>query len=220
MAASDQLRDAWGSLGIAFNSQNHLQVDPETALIALVQSQEFPDDKKIMSLALLWLRSYSKLVHIERLKTHAKKLQPLELAILGSIAMKCVANGDHKWQTIVRLAEIGKLKKNFGVGDSEAFIKMRGLDKEFAEFGIRVAPILPDDPKKLFSRQKVLKGNQWLRSRLLFGVNMRADIATVLTLNLAETGYAAAKLLGCSANTAYRNWNELEEAGWPDQKNK
>jgi len=100
-------------------------------------------------LALLWLKNYSKFVHIERLKVLAQTLQ--------------------------------------------------------------------DDPKKIFAREEVFKRNQWLKCRLLFGVNVRADIAAVLSLKLVKTAYAAAKLLGCAPNTAYRNWAELKESGWPNK---
>ncbi len=100
------------------------------------------------------------------------------------------------------------------VGDSETSIKMRDLDEDFAVFGIRVAPMLPNDPKKLLNRQSVIKRNAWLRNRLSFGSNVRADVATLKSLKRAETGYAAAKILGCSPNAAYRNLKDLEEAGW------
>lgn len=148
MIPNDDLRDAWASLGIAFQRPTKITVDPESALIALVQSNEFPDDKKMMGLALLWLTQYSKLVHVERLKTLAKKLSPHESATLGAIASKCAKDGDHRWKAIVKLANQVKPTKSFSTGDGDSFIKMRGLDAEFAEFGIRIAPLLPDDPKK------------------------------------------------------------------------
>ena len=215
MTPKDHLRDVWASLGIAFNNRTQIQTDPESALIALVQSDEFPEDKKMMSLAMLWLTHYSKLVHVERLKTLAKKLRSFELALLGGIASKCVSNGDHRFKIIVRLAEHSLKKKKFEMGDSETFIQMRGLDLDFAKFGIRIAPILPEAEKKLLTRAEIIRRNDWLKYRLLFGANMRADIAAVISLKLADTGYAAAKLLSCAPNTAYRNWNDLEEAGWP-----
>jgi hypothetical protein len=215
MKTNDSLRDAWRSLGIAFHHPTKIKSDPESALIELVRAKEFPEDKKMLGLALLWLSHYSNLVHIERLKTLAKDLLPLELAVLGAIASKCVKNGDHRWKTLTKMANEKNQGQQFEQGDSETFIKMRGLDKEFAQFGVNVAPTLPDDEKKLRPRHEILKHNDWLKSRVLFGTNMRADIATVISLNLAQTAYAAAKLLRCAPNTAYRNWNDLEEGGWP-----
>ena len=98
MGNKDILRDNWASLGIAFNAGSKNCVDPETALIALVSSLEFPEDKKMMGLALLWLKHFSKLVHVERLKTLAKNLGALELALLGAIAKKCVSYGDFRFR--------------------------------------------------------------------------------------------------------------------------
>jgi hypothetical protein len=45
-------------------------------------------------------------------------------------------------------------------------------------------------------------------------MNMRADVAAVIFLKLTPTAYGAAKLLGCSANTGYRNRKDLHEAGF------
>lgn len=216
MKDKDSLRNSWASLGIAFNSNDEKTcADPETAIIELICSGEFPEDKKMMGLALLWLEHFSKLVHVERLKILTKNLGAFETALLGAIARKCVAFGDFRW----RMIEKNALAKNtgrpkFAIGDSETFIKMRGLDEDFAAFGIRVGPVRPDDPKKLLNRQTVIKRNIWLRNRLLFGSNVRADVATLKLLNRAQTGYAAAKILGCSPNAAYRNWKDLEDAGW------
>ena len=116
--------------------------------------------------------------------------------------------------TIEKLV-VQELKGNpSSISDPEAFIKRRGLDEDFLKFGIRVTPIIEDDPKKILLRERAIKRNIWLRSRLLFGTNLRADIATVKSLKLADTAYGASKLLGCSINAAYRNWKDLEEVGW------
>ena len=215
MEKSDSLRNQWASLGIAFNYQDSTQYDPESAIISLVCSGEFPEYKKMMGLTLLWLGEYSKFVHVERLKILTKSLSAFELAILGALAKKCVKLGDFRWRTIERVVT----KKNMGIekffaGDVNAVVRMRGIDEDFKCFGIHVTPVLPDDPKKVLAREVIIKKNIWVRNRLLFGSNVRADVATLRTLKRAETGYAAAKILGCSTNAAYRNWKDLEEAGW------
>lgn len=214
MKRNDILRDQWASLGIAFAASTPVESDPETAIINLVTSREFPEDKKMMSMALLWLKEYSSFVHIEKLKIQLKHLDSDALAILGAIARKCITFGDHRWKTIVSLVTkmLGKKKSN--LSDDEVFIERRGIDADFLKFGIRCTPITHEDPKKLLARKRVIQMNSWLKSRLLFGTNLRADIATLMTLKIADTAYAAAKILGCSMNAAYRNWNDLEEAGW------
>jgi|FLYM01.1.fsa_nt_gi hypothetical protein len=58
--------------------------------------------------------------------------------------------------------------------------------------------------------------NSWLQNKLLYGTNLRADIATRKFLKLTDTAYGASKLLGYSMNAAYRNWKDLTEAGWAE----
>jgi hypothetical protein len=137
------------------------------------------------------------------------------LAVLGALSLKCVGFGDHRWRVLASLVTKILGNRKPGLVDDMDFINAHGTDADFLKFGIRVMPIEPDEPKKLLVRKKVIRMNIWLRSRLLFGSNLRADIAAVMSLKSADTAYAAAKILGCSMNAAYRNWNDLTEAGWP-----
>ncbi len=214
MKRNDLLRDQWGSLGVAFTFSEKNECDPETALVGFVTSSEFPEDKKMVSIVLVWLKEYSTFVHIEKLKSSLQNLGKDELLILGALASKCIRFGDYRWRTIEKLV----LQKTKGykstLSDSEVLLKRQGCDEDFLRFGIRVVPVFPEDPKKLLVRSRIFKMNSWLRHRLLFGTNLRADIATTKFLKLTDTAYGAAKLLGCSINAAYRNWNDLTEAGW------
>lgn len=90
MENKDTPRNQWASLGIAFNAIPTESVDPETTLILFLSSGEFPEDKKMMGLILLWLQHFSKLVHVERLKNLTKDLGALELALLGAISQICI----------------------------------------------------------------------------------------------------------------------------------
>jgi len=218
MNSADVIRDQWASLGVAFAFGSRTQCDPETALINFVNSSEFPEDKKMMSIVLLWLKKYSSFVHIEKLKTPAKNLSGDALLLLGAIAVKCINFGDHRWKSIEKLARTKSKSYTSILRDSDALINRNGLDADFLKFGIRVIPITPEDKKKLIKREQIFKMNSWLRQRLLFGTNLRADIATAIQLKLSDTAYGAAKLLGCSMNAAYRNWKDLTEAGWAAEK--
>jgi len=214
MKRRDVLRDQWASLGVAFAYGGTLQCDPETALINFVGSSEFPEDKKMISLVLAWLQEYSSFVHIEKLKTSTLNLEGDSLLIIGAIAVKCIKFGDQRWKAIEKLVVAKAKGYRSNLSDSEVFIKRHGLDEDFLKFGIRVIPISSENPKKLLVRERIFKMNSWLRHRLLFGTNLRADIATAKFLKLTDTAYGAAKLLGCSMNAAYRNWKDLTEAGW------
>jgi hypothetical protein len=213
--SNDLLRDKWSSLGIAFSTTAKLNANPELTIIETIKSHEFPSDKKMFSLMLLWLEEYLELVHVERLKNLLKDLSAYELALLGGIALKCLNKGDHRWKMIILLIQkkIGKKEIHFNDGnDDDLLLKMKGVDKEFLKFGIRVVPLKSEDHKKLLRREVVLGQNAWLKNRLLFGPNLRADFMTVFALSLASNAYQAAKLLGCSMNASYRNWKSIDEA--------
>ncbi len=211
--SNDHLQKAWASLGIAFNSEGHLNYNPEKAIIDTVRSGEFPRDKKMFGLMLLWLQNYHNLVHVDRLKILLKELDSFQMGLMGGLATKCLKMGDFRWRTIIREVE-KKLKKsatNFH-SDSDLFLELKGVDDDFALFGVRVIPVAADNQKKIMSREYILKHNTWLRSRLFLGVNLRADFFTIFSLGLAQNAYQAAKILNCSINTSYRNWSDLKES--------
>lgn len=208
--SSDQVRDQWASLGVAFNAKTEMVADPETALIAFLQSREFPEDRKMISLILAWLKEHSNLVHIERLKTLIEPLGSFELAILGGIALKCLGYGDFRWKTIlsfIKKRNTGKIR--FEVEESEYLLSKKGEDVEFKEFGLRISVVDAERAEKILELKSIIEKNRWIRHRILFGVNMRADVATVMVLNLASSAYQTSKFLKCSFNAASRNWNDL-----------
>jgi hypothetical protein len=215
---TDPLKNMWAALGVSFVNYEREESfgDPERAILALVQSGDFPKDRKMMTLALLWLSEYSEFVHIERLKTLSASLNMFELSILGAMALKCENWGDHRWRSLLTAVRnrLGKKAFEFSSADSKSVLNRLGVDPEFSVFGIKIAPVDMAHQKKIRLRNWILKNNLWLKNRLLFGTNLRADMATVLQLNLAQTAYKASKILMCSANAAYRNWNALKEAGW------
>ncbi len=120
---NDLLRDQWASLGIAFNARTPVVSDPETALIAFLESREFPEDRKMISLILAWMKEHSELVHIEHLKTLIEPLGSFELAVLGGIALNCLKNGDFRWKTIISYVKKRNTgKPRFEVDESEFLI--------------------------------------------------------------------------------------------------
>lgn len=208
--SKDLLRDSWASLGIAFNAKSNENSDPESALILFLQSGEFPEDRKMISLILIWLKEYSHLIHIERLKVFLKDLSAFELAILGGIASKCIKFGDFRWKTIINYVKKRNTGRvSFEVNESEYLIVRNGVDEDFLEFGLKISRVEPERINKILSIENIIERNSWIRYRFLFGVNMRADIATVMVLKLAITAYQASKVLQCSFNAASRNWNDL-----------
>lgn len=122
----DLLKDMWASLGIAFSGLRSINANPEDAIIACIQSGEFPDDKKMMSLMLLWISEYSSLVRIECLKILMKSLGPFEAALLGGIALKALKWGDGRWDAIV--------------GEARTLVETKSNDFEKRDPPYRVRP--------------------------------------------------------------------------------
>ncbi len=213
----DSLRDAWENLGIAFaaNESRAKNADPERTLIASLR--EFQGDRKLLKLVLAWLSSFGDLVHVERVKALAADLPASELAWLGGVASHQVdVSGDRRWSTVVEYVKkrLGSPMPRFETSRLDQLqAEKAGVDKGFDAFGISIPHSEAADPKKIRPRADAVAGCLWLRMRTLFGTNWRADVATVMLLGTAKTSYQAGKALCCSTETAYRNWNALQEAG-------
>ncbi len=198
---------ALSCIGIAFNQVAGIQLSPEEVIIAVIRHGMFPEDKKAMSLLLLWIEKYSRYVHIERLKNMTKDFSDLELAILKGIAAKNTKK-DHRWKTI--LNKTRKLPDKEYIIENDVILEIKGADPEFSQFGVKVANNLKSHEKKIIPEIEILKNNKWIQNRLRFGTNLRADIVSIRELSLATNAYQAAKQARCSLNASYRNWNELE----------
>jgi hypothetical protein len=132
MNNQDLLRNSWASLGVAFSNSSTTKYAPEEAILLLVTSEEFPEDKKIMGMALAWLNDHSRLVHVERLQNLIKGCNYKQLALLGAIASKCLSFGDHRWKKIAKIGLKASRSKGFSFpGDEELLIKMKGHDAIF-----------------------------------------------------------------------------------------
>ena len=218
-ASPDSLRDAWENLGISFtaNESGVVNADPERTLLASLR--EFQDDRKLLKLVLAWLTSFGDLVHVERIKALAGDLSAGELAWLGGLAMHQVeSSADRRWQTVVDFVKkrLGTPMPQFQTSKLDELQTQRvGVDEHFRCFGLMLPLLEVADMKKIRLRGDTLKGSMWFRMRALFGTNWRADVAVTMLLDSAKTSYQAGRVLGCSTETAYRNWNSLLEAGLP-----
>ncbi|MBI3534355.1 MAG: hypothetical protein HY072_02555, partial [Deltaproteobacteria bacterium] len=169
---------------------------------------------KMLKLILAWLREYRELIHVERVKALSVNLSPINLAWLGGIALHQANEGDLRWRVIIRLVEkkLGKYAPYFKTTRFDALQGKRlGVDPFFARFGLPIPCLQAADERKIRPRKHVIASHLWLRMRLLFGTNWRADIAVVMIRGLAQTPYQTAKILGCNYETAYRNWKSLKE---------
>ncbi|MBI3557924.1 MAG: hypothetical protein HY074_16805 [Deltaproteobacteria bacterium] len=202
------------SLGFGFyGDASRDSADPEQTIIDVVQL--FRDESKAFKMLLAWLERYGDLVHVERIRVLASDLSDYDRRILGALALKQVKNGDRRFSLLVDWAKKSKSSKSAKSSekldsDDPYLISKHGVDEELREFGIKSATVGPADVKKLLAIEEVLRRNAWLRFRALIGANFRADLAFVMAHKRASTAYQAAKLLGCSIETAYRLWKGLQ----------
>lgn len=98
-----------------------------------------------------------------------------------------------------------------------AKIGQTDYDKNFKRFGIRISKLDIDPSKKVIPFEHVIELNPFIKCRYMFGVNWRADIAGLMTLNTYNPTEIS-KRLGCSYETAHRNMKDLQTVGWPRVK--
>lgn len=202
------------SLGFGFyGDPSDKPADPERTIIEIISL--FTRDPKMFRMLLAWFEKCHDLVHVERLRSFADGLSGFELRILGALSMKQVKNCDRRFSMIAEFAKNElKTKKKDGSsstveGDDPYLIDKLGIDEEFKEFGLRSAKVEPTHSKKILTLEEILRRNAWLRFRALIGANFRADLAFVMANKQAQNPYQAAKILGCSQETAYRLWKGL-----------
>ena len=212
----DTFATHWRSLGVLFdNIEVKPNLDPEHILITTLSTTDNLNMRSELSFVLGWLEQYSTLIHVERLKSLSKESTVQCSALLGAISLK-VGKYDSRWNALA-----GFLSKKLGslpqfYQNSEFQIVRHGLDTEFDAFGFHLFQFRPEPKRKYHTKDFLLQTNRWFYNRQLFGTNFRADMATVMELHLATNAYQAMKVLGCSLDTAYRNWNALNEINWPN----
>ncbi len=206
----DILCNELAALGIAFITEAQaLELEPDPEKTFLKSISEWNEERKTLKLLLAWMESYGDLFHIERLRSLAHSLSAVELAWLGGFASYRVFKKDLRWQVIETYCRtrLGKPMPQFTTSTLDLLQAQRkGNDPHFSKFGLTLQPLEPSDSKKLYQRESTLQRNVWLRLRLLFGANFRADMAYIFLRSKAKNAFQAEKILGCSRETAYRLW--------------
>ena len=211
----DLLRDELAALGIAFVTDDQaLELEPDPERTFLKSISEWNTQRKTLKLLLAWMDSYGDLFHVERLRSLADSLSAVEIAWLGGFASYRVSKKDLRWQAIERycFSKLGKPMPRFATSNLDILqAERKGKDPHFEKFGLILQILEPSDSKKIYLREATLKRNGWLRFRLLFGSNFRADMAYLFLREKASNAFQAEKFLGCSRETAYRLWKAFQE---------
>lgn len=176
---------------------------PEECLAEL--SLHLLKDPKSLVLAVGAVKAHAQVFHPEFLLKTIKNHQ-CDFNVVGALLSK---TQDRRFQKVIEFC----LEQNFvseKPGKMLSFslkIGQSTADAEFQSFGVQVSQLDAVDDKKIAKIELFLKNNVYIRNRLLFGCNWRADIISVIDMGL-DNPTAVMKRLGCSYETAHRVFGE------------
>lgn len=191
--------------GIGCNMMAKARKDmfPEESLAEL--SLHLLQDSKALVLAVGAVTAHSQVFHPEFLLKTIKNRQ-CDFNVIGAILSKAQ---DRRFQKVIEFCH----EQNF-VSEKPAKILSFALkigqskaDVEFQSFGVQISHLDAVDDKKITKIDLFLKNNVFIRNRLLFGCNWRADIISVIDMGL-DNPTSVKNRLGCSYETAHRVFSE------------
>lgn len=188
-------------------------ITPEEALINALP--ELRSDRLTLQLIHTWLRDNADLLHAEALQ---RKIESIESATDLAFLASLLELSDDK--RLIAVALKIKYSKN-GINDqldktlwlAAKFGQCR-FDPVFEKHGLKVSELQFEDEKKFIPRKYFVQDNPFFLCRTLFGSNWRADVAAILLIRDMNPTEIS-KELGCSYETAHRNYQSLKAAGWP-----
>lgn len=191
--------------------------NPKLPEFALSESVELAkQDMLILHLIHTWIMKNHNLLQAEVLK---KAMDGLESNVERSIFAGLLSHADEKrFSSLLKDVEFVDEKAALEIDKTmslAARIGQASYDLHMLKFGIKITELSLEDEKKFFKRSEMIQMNPFIKSRILFGVNSRADVATLMSLGF-ENPHAIKGVLKNSYETSYRNFHSLKEAGWPN----
>lgn len=188
-------------------------LDPEMTLLRTLKCYWTANDVFFMLFALLKFRIGS-LIHVERLIKLAMQgsLSNDEKILLIAVSKKLVKLGDHRFKAVYKhLYEPNmKLQTLPRLQSGKAIVKHHGAEESLLEFGAEVMKFKVDD-RKLHSLNMIMKRNDWIKLRILMGVNYRADVTFLKSTGQADKASQISQILGCDLSTASKNLKYIDE---------
>jgi hypothetical protein len=211
------LEKKWRTLGISYrfrDESSDIFYLPEDILIASCNYDSIKENKTFISHLLMWVADYNKLIHVDLIKKKFQNLTPLGVVILWRVIKEIQDHEfDSRWNVILKMCEQSMNDNDLSnlslSRDSKRGFK--GEDSHLSTLGVYSIPLTPTHKKKIYKRERVLGSNIWLRNRVLFGTNLRADIFTIIENEICSSPYQCSKYLDISLKTAYQHWNSIKE---------
>ncbi len=205
------------SIGIYFTAEaiefKEELVSPEDALMSALSVLK--SDRLTLQLIYTWLKKNHELIHAESLlkKIHLES-DPVNLAFLAALL---ASSEDRRLVALVSKIKYSKKGLNDDVAKTLRLAADFGqveYDPIFLRFGLRISKLQEENEKKFIPKKYFIQDNPFFFCRALFGTNWRADVAAVLSLRKFNPTEIST-VLGCSYETAHRNYQSLKSAGWP-----
>jgi hypothetical protein len=176
---------------------------PEECLAEL--SLSLLQDPKALVLAVGAVKAHAQVFHPEFLLKTIKN-RDCDLKVVGALLSK---TKDRRFLKVIAFCREHNFRSvlpskalsfAFKIGQVQA-------DQEFNNFGIKISQLDSVAEKKITKIDLFLKNNAFIRNRLLFGCNWRADIVSVIEMGF-DSPTSVKKRLRCSYETSHRVFNE------------
>jgi hypothetical protein len=208
MLADMDLYTRLASIGINVSSEQKLYSFADIEKTLVFAAEQIPNDKRLLSLLLSWIKLHGERVNIERLKKLATKDQPIWLSLMAHFASDC---GQTRWKILINDFSQGK----YALGDkdlTQSLISMRGEESWSAGSAFLIPKhSVSIDEKFILNAFQLAKINSHYRNKLIYGSNWRADIITAIQAG-AKNPFQAAKISHSSYEPAHRAFDELKTA--------
>lgn len=181
---------------------------PEECLAEL--SLHLLQDPKALVLAVGAVKAHAPVLHPEFLLKTIRNRQ-CDFNVIGALLSK---TQDRRFQKVIEFCRVQNFvsKKPAKMLSFALKIGQSTADVEFQGFGVQVSLLDAVDDKKITKIELLLKNNVYIRNRLLFGCNWRADIISVIDVGL-DSPTSVKNRLGCSYETAHRVFGEYTLVG-------
>ena len=180
-----------------------VRVDIEETLLSVIGI--FPDDYRLASVTLSWIKVHGNHVIVEKLAKISNKTGRRDgrastwLSLAATWAVEC---GWHKWRKLA-LSFPGPIYL-YSPDISEAAIARKGLLEWPAPMGFRIPrDFLRIRENDVLTPEELIALNPQYRNRYLHGASWRADIITAIQQGISSPTEIS-RLLGCSYEPAHR----------------
>lgn len=178
-------------------------VDIESMILDI--TEVFPDDARLASVFLSWIKVHGNYVivgKLSKLATKRKKDTRNENPWLSMAAAWAVEFGYHKWRKLVK--KVPGPVYLYPKAMSEGAIKLKGNIPWLESLGFMI-PVnsIRIREEGVVAPEKLIRNNLQYKNRYLYGPSWRADIVTAIQRGITSPTEIS-RMVGCSYELAYR----------------